>query len=197
MERSQREMTIYTPDKMYKGQIDVPNDSLRTIDIFNSTNIYWKDPAKKSFDNAILLNRATVVLEGNSKLGDFDTLQVNLSDVLFFHDSLENLSDSVEKKRAAHMKLKSQEGSSQVQIFTHTRGDAFFYIVGTFHGLFKSKSKHRYIPITDVKVLKVVRSADTWHKHRIPVQGGFIGVSTNHIEACTFVDRKEKTEATA
>lgn len=197
MERSQRKMTIYTPDKVYKGQIDIPNNSLRTIDIFNSSNIYWKDPAKKSFDNAILLNCATVVLEGNTKLGDFKTLQVNLPDVLFFHDSLENLSDSVEKKRAAHMRQKSREGSSLVKIFTHTRGDAFFYITGTFHGLFKSKSKHRYIPLTDVTVLKVIHSGNKWHKQPVPIEGGFIGVSTSHIEACTFVDKKEQTEVAA
>ncbi len=189
MEISQRKITFYTPDKVYMGYIDIANQSLRTIDIFNSSSIYWKDPNERSFDDALLLNNATIILEGNTTLGNFGKLQVKLSDVLFFHDSLDNLGDSMEKKRAAHLKLKTKESTSLVNIITHTRGGAFFYITGAFYGLFKSKSNHRYIPITQANVVQIVRSSEKWQKKTIPIEGGFIGISTQHIEACTFSEK--------
>ena len=189
MNISQRKITFYTPYKIYSGHIDIANESLRTIDIFNSSNIYWKDPNERSFDDALLLNNATIILEGNTKLGDFTKLQVKLSDVLFFHDSLENMGDSMEQKRAAIMKTKAKENTSQVHIITHTRGGAFFYITGMFYGLFKSKSNHRFIPVTQANVVEVVRSSEKWQKKTIPIEGGFVGISTHHIESCTFSDK--------
>jgi hypothetical protein len=188
MNISQRKITFYTPYKIYSGFIDIANGSLRTIDIFNSSNLYWKDPTERSFNDALLLNNATIILEGNTKLGDFAKLQVKLSDVLFFHDSLENMGDSLEKKRAANLMLKTKEDTSQVHIITHTRGGAFFYITGTFYGLFKSKSNHRFIPVTQANVVEIIRSNDKWQKQTIPIEGGFVGISTQHIEACTFSD---------
>ncbi len=189
MNISQRKITFYTPYKIYSGFIDVANETLRTIDIFNSSNLYWKDPTERSFNDALLLNNATIMLEGNTKLGDFAKLQVKLSDVLFFHDSLENMGDSLEKKRAANLMLKTKEDTSQVHLLTHTRGGAFFYISGMFYGLFKSKSNHRFIPITQANVVEIIRSNDTWQKQTIPIEGGFVGISTQHIEACTFSDK--------
>ena len=191
METSQRKITIFTPNKVYSGYMDIANQSLRTIDIFNSSSIFWKDPAERSFEDALLLNNATIVLAGNTKLGEFGKLQVKLSDILFFHDSLENLGNGVEKRRAAYLKQKTQESASLVHIITHTMGDAFFYITGTFYGLFKSKSNHRYIPITQANVVEVIRSSERWLKKSIPIEGGFVGISTQHIEACTFSEKKE------
>jgi hypothetical protein len=185
----QRKITFFTPDKIYTGYIDVGNESLRTIDIFNSSNMYWKDPAERSFEDAFLLNNASITLEGNTKLGDFGKLQVKLADVLFFHDSFENLSNQMEKKRAETLKMKAKESTTPVHIFTHLRGDMFFYITGMFYGLFKSKSNHRFIPITQVKVVQLVRCDGKWQKRNIPIEGGFIGVSIEHIEACTFSDK--------
>lgn len=192
METSQRKITIYTPHKVYRGNIDIANESLRTIDIFNSANIYWKDPGEKSFNDALLVNNASIMLAGNIKLGEFAKLQVKLADILFFHDSLENLGDGMEKRRAAYLLQKTKESASQVHIITHTRGDAFFYISGTFYGLFKSKSNYRYIPITQVNVVEVIRSNEKWQKRTIPIEGGFVGVSTEHIEACTFSETGAK-----
>ena len=183
---SLRSITIYTPDKVYSGHIDISNDSLRTIDVFNSSNLYWKDPAERSFEDALLLNNASIVLEGQTKLGQFHKLQVRLADVIFFHDSLKNLGDSMEKKRAAHLKKKTNEKASIVNIITQTEGDSFFFITGSFYGLFKSKAQHRYIPITKANVIKVIRHGEKWLKQEIPIEGGFVGISTNHIEACTF-----------
>ena len=186
MNISQRKITFYTPYKIYSGYIDIANESLRTIDIFNSSNLYWKDPTERSFDDALLLQQATIILEGNTKLGDYAKLQVKISDVIFFYDSLEGMGDSMEKKRAANLMSKTKENTSLVHIITHTRGGTFFYITGMFYGLFKSKSNHRFIPITQANVVEIIRNNDKWQKKSIPVEGGFVGISTKHIEACNF-----------
>jgi len=186
MEINQKKITIHCPDKSYTGYMDIGNESLRTIDIFNSSNIYWKDPAERSFDDALLLNNATILLDGNTKLGDYAKLQVKLQDIIFFYDYLENVGDSVEKKRAEHLKAKTKESASIAHIITHAQGHGFFYITGMFYGLFKSKSKSRYIPLTQATVVHVTRSSEKWQKKAIKIEGGFVGVSTRHIEACTF-----------
>lgn len=190
MDISQRNITIYTPDKIYTGSVDIGNEALRSIDIFNSSNIYWKDPAERSFDDALLLYNATVILEGNTKLGDFAKLHVKLSDVIFFHDSLANVGDSMEQKRAAHLKIKTKESNSLAHIITHSQGQGFFYVTGVFYGLFKSKSKSRFIPLTQANIVYVTRGSEKWQKKAIPIEGGFIGISTRHIESCTFSDQK-------
>lgn len=184
----QRAVTIFTPGKTYEGFIDIPNESLRTIDVFNSNSIYWKDPAEKSFDDALLISDATVILEGNTKLAQLSRVQIRLVDVMFFYDALEDSGDRREKIRAATLKSRAGEDTSSVNIITHLRGDAFYYISGIFYGLFKSKSKQRYIPLTQPSITAVLRVAGGWQKKKIALPGSFIGVSTSHIEACSFKD---------
>jgi len=186
MDINQRMVTIFTPGKIYSGYIDIANESQRTIDIFNSANVYWKDPNERSFDDSLLLRNASIVLEGNFKIREFSKLQIKISDILFFYDSLESLGNILEQKRAAHLNVKTKESASLAHMITHTIGDAFFYITGTFYGLFKSKSKHRFIPITDANVVEIIRCGERWQKKQIPIEGGFVGISTHHIEACTF-----------
>lgn len=188
MGSNQRIVTIYTPNKTYSGRLDIPNDSFRTIDLFNSANIYWKDPAEKSFEDALLLYDASVILEGNTRLCLLSKVQVRLADVLFFCDSLEDSGDRLEKIRAATLKLRSGEDTSTVNIITHTRGDSFFCITGVFYGLFRSKSKQRYIPLTQPSVTAVSRGANGWQKRKVELSSSFVGVSTSHIEACSFKD---------
>lgn len=190
METRQRRITIYTADKIYSGDIDVASESLRTLDIFNSSSIYWKNPSERSFEDSLLLNNATVLLDGTTRLGDFPKLQIRLSDILFFHDSLHNLGDSNEQKRAASLKTKTKEETAKTQIITKTQGNTFYFISGIFYGLFKSKSNHRFIPITEVSLTGVVRAESKWKKKKIPIEGGFVGVSTRHIEACSFSEKK-------
>ncbi len=185
---NQRTVTIFTPNKTYSGKVDVPNESLRTIDLFNAANIYWKDPSEKTFEDALLLNDASIILEGNTRLCLLSKVQVRLADVLFFADTLGDSGNRLEKIRAATLKCRSGEDTSTVNIITHTRGDTFFCISGVFYGLFKSKSKQRYIPLTMPTVTAVIRGASGWQKRKIPVGGSFIGVSTRHIEACSFKD---------
>ena len=188
MEIGQKKITIYCPDKIYTGLMDIGNVSLRTIDIFNSSNIYWKDPSERNFDDALLLYNATILLEGNTKMGEYAKLQIKLQDIIFFYDSLENVGDSMEKKRAAHLMTKTKESTSLAHIITHSQGHGFFYITGMFYGLFKSKSKSRYIPLTQANVVHVTRGSEKWQKKAIKIEGGFVGISTRHIEACTFSD---------
>jgi len=190
MEIGKRAITIYTPDKIYTGTMDVPNDTLRSIDIFNSSNIFWKNAAEKSFDDALLLYNASIMLEGNTKMGDFSKLHIKLSDVIFFHDSLEGLGDSKEKMRAASLSMKTKESTSTAHIITQSLGHGFFYITGTFYGLFKSKSKSRYIPLTQTNVVQVTKSNDKWQKKSIHIEGGFLGIHTRFIESCTFSEKK-------
>ncbi len=184
MTSNQRSITLHTPNKVYTGLIDVGNESLRTIDIFNSASMYWADPAEKSFEDALLLHKARVMLTGDIKLGDFEKLQVKLADIFFFYDFLSSVGDDNEKIRAAMLKVKTKEESSNVKIITHTRGNGFFYIQGVFHGLFKSKSKQRYIPLTEASVTAVIRSGEKWLKQKVVIENSFVGVSAQHIESC-------------
>jgi hypothetical protein len=170
--------------------MDIGNQSLRTIDILNSSNIYWKNPAERSFDDALLLYNATILLEGNTKMGEYAKLQIKLQDIIFFYDSLENVGDSIEKKRAAHLNVKTKESTDLSHIITLTQGHGFFYITGMFYGLFKSKSNSRFIPLTQANVVHVTRGNERWQKKVIKIEGGFVGISTRHIEACTFSDAK-------
>ncbi len=183
-----REITVYTPTKIYKGHMDVGNDLLRTVDFFNSSNVYWKNPAERSFEDAFLLYDAMVSVAGNTRLGEFAKLQIRLSEIIFFLDTGNFIGDITEKKRAEALRFKTRESNSQVKIITKTRGHSFYYISGTFFGLFKNKSSQRFIPITKVKLTEVVRSGEQWSKKNIPLENGFVGVSTKHIEACTFSD---------
>lgn len=194
MEISQKKITIYTPGKIYSGYMDIANQSLRTIDIFNSSNIFWKNPAERSFDDALLLHDATVHLEGNTKMGQYAKLQIKLQDIIFFYDSLENVGDSIEKKRAASLKGKTKESTALANIITLTQGHGFFHITGMFYGLFKSKSKSRFIPLTQANVVYVTRGNERWQKKVIKIEGGFVGISTRHIEACTLSDANTKAK---
>jgi len=186
METGRRDVTIHVPDKVYSGYIDVPNGTLRTIDIFNSTSTYWKDPSEKGFDDALLLNKATVTLESNTPLFELDRIQIRLADILFFFDDEQSCGNDGEKKRAETLSLRGGETVSKVHIITHMRGDAFFYISGHCHGRFRSKTKQRYIALTNPTVTEVYRVGNGWKQKNIPVQGSFVGVNTAHIEACTF-----------
>ena len=69
-----RKLKILTTGKQYVGQVDMPQDNLRTTDLFNSTNLYWKNPAEKSFNDAILLYDATLSITGKE---NFQTYQAS------------------------------------------------------------------------------------------------------------------------
>ena len=103
----------------------------------------------------------------------------------------------MEKKRAAHLKVKTKESTALAHIITRSQGSGFFYITGMFYGLFKSKSKSRYIPLTQANVVHVTRGSERWQKKVIKIEGGFVGISTRHIEACTFSDANIQAKVVA
>lgn len=183
---TKRKIDLYTPNKIYSGYLDIKTDSIRTIDLLNSSSLYWKDPAEKSFNDAILLTQATVTIEGKKVLGTFPKLQLRLSDIVFFSDVLEKSGNFTEKVRATALSTKSQEKVSMVRVITRMRGDAFFLITGIFFGLFKSKSQHQYLPVTRVQINEILRNGDQWINKKVPIDNSFIGLATRHIEACTF-----------
>lgn len=182
----QRQVNLFTPNKRYSGKIDLKNDDIRTIDQMNSSTIYWKNPAEKSFDDAIMLSDVEVSLHGSGKLASFNKLQLRLSDIIFFSDHLKKSGDMAEKMRAQTLSTKAKDERAKAKIMTEMRGDSFFFISGTFHGLFKNKTKQRYFPLTDVKIYEVLRTGDKWERTEVDVGNDFIGISSSHIESCTL-----------
>ncbi|MGI9537006.1 MAG: hypothetical protein ACR2PB_08040 [Desulfocapsaceae bacterium] len=187
-ESIQREFILFTPNKKYTGKIDLKNDGIRTIDQLNSSTIYWKNPAEKSFDDAVLLHDVDISVHGVDKLTSFKKLQIRLSDIMFFTDRLETSGDDAEKMRAQTLSAKAKDERAKAKIITEMRGDSFFFIFGTFHGLFKNKTKQRYFPLTEVKIYEVIRTGEKWDRIEIDLGNHFIGLSSNHIEACTLSD---------
>lgn len=187
-ESIQREVLLYTPNKKYTGKIDLKNDGIRTIDQLNSSTIYWKNPAEKSFDDAVLLYDVDVAVHGVEKLTSFKKLQIRLSDIIFFTDRLETSGDMAEKQRAQTLSAKAKDELAKAKIITEMRGDSFFFIFGTFHGLFKNKTKQRFFPLTEVKLYEVLRTGTKWDRIEVDLGNSFIGLSSNHIESCTLSD---------
>ena len=187
-ESIQREVILFTPNKKYTGKVDLKNDDIRTIDQLNSSTIYWKNPAEKSFDDAVLLHDVDISVHGVDKLTSFKKLQVRLSDIIFFTDRLESSGDSAEKLRAQTLSAKAKDERAKAKIITEMRGDSFFFVFGTFHGLFKNKTKQRYFPLTEVKIYEVLRTGEKWDRIEVDIGNHFIGLSSDHIEACTLSD---------
>lgn len=185
-ESVKREVCLFTPNKKYTGTIDLKNDGIRTIDQLNSAMIYWKNPAEKSFDDAVQLTDVTVSVHGTTKLTSFKKLQLRLSDIVFFSDQLHSTGDTSEKIRAKTLSVKSKDDLAKVRVLTGMRGDSFFLILATFHGLFKNKTKQRFMPLTEAKIYEIMRTGDKWERIEIDVGNDFIGLSSNHIEACSF-----------
>jgi hypothetical protein len=185
-ESIKREVHLYTPNKKYSGNIDLKNEDIRTIDQLNSSTIYWKNPAEKSFDDAIMITDVDVSLPGALKLVSFKKLQIRLSDIIFFTDGLKKTGDASEKLRAQTLSAKAKDEISKAKVLTEMRGDSFFLIMGTFHGLFKNKTKQRYFPLTEVKIYEVLRTGEKWERIELDIGNDFIGLSSNHIESCTL-----------
>lgn len=184
----QREIVLFTPNKKYSGKIDLKSDDMRTIDQLNSSTIYWKNPAEKSFDDAIQFYDVDVSIQGAGKLSSFKKLQIRMADIIFFSDRLKKSGVSSEKQRAKTLSVKSKDDVAKIRLLTEMRGDSFYYIQGTFHGLFKNKTKQRFFPLTQAKVYEVIRTGDKWERLEIDIGNDFIGISSSHIEACSFGD---------
>lgn len=180
----QRKVVIVAPlGKIYKGMVDIPNDTFRTTDLFNSSNVYWRDPADKCFDNAILFHDVELLIGGSAICVKFDKIQIKLSEIIYFYDDHAKISDDKEKMRASSMIQKTQEQSQVVEIITKPVSNSFYHLSGVFFGLFKKKSNDRFIPLTDAKLTEIYKKGDKWFQRIIELPYKFIGVSTYYVEA--------------
>lgn len=183
-----RDITVYTPGKHYVGEIDVPNAKLRTTDLLNRENLYWKDPAEKKFDDSLLMFNVTLSIEGIREFQKFDRVQIRQPNIIFFHDDIVNLGDEVEKKRVIASRGDSEVEKQFIHLITKVRLNSFFDIKGSFFGLFKMKSNQKYLPLSDVVLYEIINRKGQWMKRKIDLVNNFIGVNTRHVETCV-VDR--------
>ena len=180
----QRKVVLVTSlGKKYIGNVDIPKSSLRTTDLFNSNSVYWKDPSDKCFENAIQLYDAQLVIDDSPVRVQSDKIQVRLSEIVYFYDDQQILTDDKEKMRASTMVQKTREHVQTVNIITTRVANSFYNLTGSFFGLFKKKSNDRFIPLTEVKILEIYTKEGKWFQREISLPYKFICVSTSHIEA--------------
>jgi hypothetical protein len=186
MEVMRRKITVFTPGKQYSGEVDIPNASLRTTDILNSTNLYWKDPTEKTFNDSLLMLNVTISIDGIHEFQKFDRVQIRQPNIIFYYDDYTAMGSAAEKKRADVLKKKSHEEEQSIHLITKVRVNSFFDIRGSFYGLFRSKSIQKYIPLSDAVVYEIIRQQDKWIKRKIELVNNFIGINTSYIEASAF-----------
>ena len=183
MTEQRRVVAVTSLGKVYKGMVDIPNATFRTTDLFNSPSIYWTDPDDKCFDNAVLLRDVQLLIGGSAICVKFDMIQLKLSEVIYFYDDQQAITDDKEKMRATSMVQRTEEKSQTVDIITTVVAHSFYHLTGTFFGLFKKKSKDKFIPLTDVKLIEIYKNDGKWFQKTVELPHKFIGVSTRHIEA--------------
>lgn len=184
---TRRTITIFTPGKIYSGEIDVPNALLRTTDLLNSANLYWKDPAYKSFTDGLLMYNVVLSIDGIENYQTFKSIQIRQPNIIFFYDDFTGLGSSEEKARADKLKEITREETKTIHLITKARVNSFFDMQGTFHGLFKNKSNQKYIPLSDVIMHEIIRQQDKWVKRRVKLANNFICVNSSYIEASSLV----------
>ena len=67
--------------------VDVPSETFRTTAILNSSNIFWKRPTLKCYDNAIFMCNVSLFLDNTIVYKKFDSIQINLSDIIYKFDN--------------------------------------------------------------------------------------------------------------
>jgi hypothetical protein len=188
MDAKQRKLAIVTSlGKKYSGMVDVPSETFRTTDLLNSSNIFWKSPNLKCYDNAIFMSDVRLLLDDKAVYKNFDSIQVKLSDIIYFYDDIEGIGNEMEKKRASTMVIQTKEEAQSVNIITKQVANSFYDITGRFFGLFRKKSKDNFIPLTQANIVEIYRKEDKWVRKKINLPHNFICVSNNHIESVTFI----------
>ena len=183
----QRKIAIRTSlGKKYSGLIDVPTATFRTTDLFNSANLFWKDPNEKCFENAILMYDARLMFGDTALYRKFDKIQIKLSEVFYFYDGFQSMGDEMERKRASNLIELTQEKIQTVNIITKVAANSFYDIEGTFFGLFKKKSNDKFLPLTNVNILEIFKKQGKWFKNKISLPHKFIGMANSLIESAVI-----------
>ncbi len=183
----QRKLVIMTSmGKKYSGMVDLPSESFRTTDLLNSSNIFWRNPNEKCYENAILMYDARLFIDENMIYKKFKKIQIKRSEIFYFYDEMEMIGDEMEKKRASSMAQNIQEQAQRVHIITKTMANSFYDISGLFFGLFRKKSKDNFVPFTDVVMWEIFKKESKWTKKQYKFPHGFIGINNEFIEAITF-----------
>ena len=126
---SQRKVGVYTTfGKKYVGLLDVPNKDVRTTDLMNSSNIFWKNPDMKCLNNSIMLHDAVLALNDNAVYKKFHHLQVKTDEIIFFYDDTATITNEMEKKRSESMLHKSHEIQRKINIITPVISNSFYDI---------------------------------------------------------------------
>ena len=179
-----REVTIGTSlGKKYSGLIDVPTATFRTIDLFNSANLFWKNPNEKCFESAILMYDASLMFGDAFLYRRFQEIQIKLSEIFYFYDGFQSIGDEMEKMRTVKLIELTQEKMQTVNIITKVVANSFYDIEGKFFGLFKKKSNDKFLPLTDVKIVEISEKQGKWVKKEIILPHKFIGMANSFIES--------------
>ncbi len=187
MQTAERKVIIVTSmGKKYVGMIDVPNEEFRTTDLFNSVNVYWKSPNMKCYDDAIFMHDVSLLLDEKAVYKKFDTIQVKLSEIIFFYDEIMEIQNEMEKKRADTVISKAKESGQQITVITSLAANSCYNISGFFFGLFIKKSKDRFIPLTRTNIIEVYKSQGKWFQKKIVLPHDFICFSNSHIESVSI-----------
>ncbi len=183
----QRKVSVVTTmGKTYSGMIDVPNEHLRTTDLLNSSNLFWKDPNEKCLEETILLSEAQLLLDGNAVYKKFNKVQIKIPEIIFFYDDYESIGSEIEKNRAHQLKEKTGEQSQIVNIITPLIANSFYDVSGTFYGHFKKKTNDKFIPLIDATIVEIHKTNGKWQKKGVPLPCKFLGISSNKIESLSL-----------
>jgi len=170
----QRKITMGTAlGKKYSGLIDVPSATFRTIDLFNSANIFWKNPNEKCFENAILMYDVSLMFSDTAIYRKFDKIQIKLPEIFYFYDEFQSMGDEMEKKRTAKLIEITQEKSQIVNIITKVVANSFYDI-------------DKFLPLTDVKIVEISKKQGKWFKNEIILPYKFIGMANSFIESAVI-----------
>ncbi|MEN8211726.1 MAG: hypothetical protein ABFR31_08400 [Thermodesulfobacteriota bacterium] len=187
MTSTQRKVAIITSlGKKYSGLIDIPNDTFRTTDLFNSSHIYWKDPSIKCYDDTILMYDVRLFVDNKAVYKNFDTIQIKRSEIIYFYDDKKEVGDKMEKKRASVYKEQTDENAQIINVITTQVANSFYDITGVFFGLFKKKSKDAFIPLTETNIIEVYRRDSKWFQKKIKLPHNFICISNRYTESVTL-----------
>jgi hypothetical protein len=187
MDVEQRKIGVVTSlGKSYSGLIDIPNANLRTTDLLNSANLFWRNPNEKCMENAILLYNVNLSLGEKAIYKKFNKVQIKISEIIFFYDDYENLGSEVEKSRVDTLNIKTGEKKQVVNIITPIIANSFYDIEGTFFGQFKKKTHDKFIPLNEVTISEICNKQDKWVKKRVSLPYSFAGINSGFIESISF-----------